>query len=164
MKKNIICIVLSAALICVNIHAKTIGLSCIQNTKAPKQGSTLTTILETAFFDQCFEQGIIVTGADLNKEGERSYKNEKAIESLFESSPDYVVAIYSEYKSNIKDGEEKIDWKQLKWKVIEMNSHILLSKGTVIPNMIKEDDMQKKAHFIGTMIAETILGEVLTQK
>ncbi len=120
--------------------------------------------METALFDQCFDKGFIVTGTEHHNGGFEYYKNEAAIEKIFESSLDYIIAIYSEYKPLIKNGNEEIIWEKLNWKVIDFSSHTVIYQGTIIPKELKDKDIIKKAHSIGTMIAQSVLREVLTRQ
>ncbi len=163
MKKSIVCIAMLITFLSVQIHAKTIGFSCMHNTEAPHESAVLTTILETALFDRCFDMGFIVTGTAHNNSGDQDFKNEQRLKELFESDLHYLVAIYCEYEPVADTNIQNTQWKQLSWKLIDLNGDTVIRTETIDPEKIKEKDMITKARFIGNKIAKAILREVLIQ-
>lgn len=161
MKKRLPLIVVLYMIVCSGIYATTIGFACIHNQEGLSDAHEITTALETELFEICFDYGFIATSVDHIGEGISRYKNNTALIRIFDSSLDYVVAIYCDYEqkpvSKNERGDPIIIWKQIQWKMLDFSSQKVLFEEVIKPEAITKFDAMQKAKTIGKAIGDSIL-------
>ena len=160
MKKRVPLIFLCCMIICGAGYAETLGFACIYNSDAPTEASELTAALETELFDICFDNGIIATSVEYRAEGVEQYKDNALLLRRFDSSVDYVVALYCEYKQGSGKrsiSEQPLEWKQLKWKIIDFSSQSVLFEESIEPAAIPESELKQKVRYAGKAIGGVLL-------
>lgn len=161
MKKRIPILFLFYILLYGAGYAKTIGFACIYNSDAPAEAVELTTALETELFDFCFDRGIIATSVEYTVGKYERYKDNASLIKLFDSSIDYLVALYCEYKQVFGDTtnrqEPAIDWKSLQWKLVDFSSHDVVFEEMIDPKKIPELEPKRKVKTVGQRVGSRIL-------
>ena len=146
-------------------YAKTIGFACIYNSDAPAGATELTAALETELFDFCFDRGIVATSIEYITGNYERYKDNASLIKRFNSSVDYVVVLYCEYKQAAGDtvvNRQKavVEWKRLQWKFIDFSSHNVIFEKKIDPKTIPENELRRKiknaGQAIGTSMLETL--------
>ena len=161
MKQRIPLILLSGIIICGAGYAKTIGFACMYNSEAPTGAVEIITALETELFELCFDRGLIATSVEYITGTFERYKNNVSLVKRFDSSIDYLVAIYCEYGQHLirksNNAESAIDWKKLHWKIIDFSSQATLMEEIIEPETIPETEPKKKAKKAGEVIGTVML-------
>jgi len=145
-------------------YAKTIGFACIYNSDSPAGATELTAALETELFDFCFDRGLIATSIEYIAENYERYKDNASLIKRFDSSVDYVVVLYCEYKQALAEAVNKqnppIEWKRLQWKFIDFASQSVIFEEKIDPKTIPENELRRKiksaGQAIGTSMSETL--------
>ncbi|MEL3906345.1 MAG: hypothetical protein P1P65_04870 [Treponema sp.] len=161
MKKRIplmlfLCTVLSTA-----VSARTIGFTCMCNSDAPSYAFEVITALETELFELSFDYGLIATSVEHTMNGLDQYNSNPLLVKLFDSSLDYLVAVYCEYGQapvqKPDNADKGLKWKEMHWKIIDFSSRTVIFEGTVEPDSVPEPDILQKAKNIGKMIGYQVL-------
>lgn len=161
MKKRLMLILLSCLAISWAGYAKTIGFVCMHNPDIPAGAAELTTALETELFELCFDQGLIATSVEHKAGTSERYNNTNMLIKPFDSSIDYVVALYCEYRPSTKQppksSESALEWKKLQWKIIDFGSKRILFENTIEPEKIQDPELKQKVKIAGKTIGDSIL-------
>ncbi len=161
MKKRLTLIFLSCLTISWAGYAKTIGFVCMHNPDIPAGAAELTTALETELFELCFDHGCIATSAEQKAEAAEGYTDINTLIKPFDSSIDYVVAVYCEYRPSTehvpKPSEYALQWKKLQWKIIDFASKRILFENTIEPENMQEAELKQKVKTAGKTIGNSIL-------
>ena len=164
MKKRLTLILVACLALSWAGYAKTIGFVCMHNPDIPAGAAELTTALETELFELCFDHGCIVTSAERNAETSAQYADTNALIKPFDSSIDYVVAVYCEYRQSTervaKNSEYAIQWKKLQWKIIDFASKRIMFENVVDPEKIPEPELKQKVKAAGKTIGDSILSSL----
>ena len=143
------------------VYAKTIGFTCIYNSDAPAEAVELTTALETELFDFCFDHGMVATSVEYIVGKYEQYKDNASLIKRFDSSVDYVVALYCEYKQASGDTVNRqrsiIEWKKLEWKFIDFSSQKIIFEKKIEPKTIPEIELKQKIKSAGQAIGANLL-------
>ena len=161
MKKRIPIVLLCCTMLYGAVYAKTIGFACIYNSDAPAEAVELTTALETELFDFCFDHGMVATSVEYIVGKYEQYKDNASLIKRFDSSLDYVVALYCEYKQAVGDTvnsqKPAIEWKSLQWKFIDFSSQNIIFEETIDPKTIPEIELRRKIKNAGQIIGASML-------
>ena len=161
MKKRIPIVLLCCTMLYGAVYAKTIGFACIYNSDAPAGASELTTALETELFDFCFDRGMVATSIEYIVGKYEQYKDNVSLIKRFDSSVDYVAALYCEYKQAAGDTVNRqnpvIEWKNLEWKFIDFPSQNIIFEEKIDPKTIPEIELRRKIKNAGQTIGASIL-------
>lgn len=143
------------------VYAKTIGFACIYNSDSPAGATELTAALETELFDFCFDRGMIATSIEYIAENYERYKDNASLIKCFDSSVDYVVVLYCEYKQALGDPVNKqqssIEWKCLQWKFIDFSSQNVIFEKKIDPKIIPDNELRRKIKSVGQAIGISML-------
>ena len=160
MKKRVP-IVLFCILLYGAVFANTIGFACIYNSDAPAGAAELTAALETELFEFCFDRGMVTTSIEYIVGKYEQYKDNASLIKRFDSSLDYVVALYCEYKQAVGDTvnsqKPAIEWKSLQWKFIDFSSQNIIFEETIDPKTIPEIELRRKIKNAGQIIGASML-------
>jgi len=89
------------------------------------------------------------------------YKDNASLIKRFDSSLDYVVALYCEYKQAVGDTvnsqKPAIEWKGLQWKFIDFSSQNIIFEETIDPKTIPEIELRRKIKNAGQIIGASML-------
>jgi len=161
MKKRIPIVLLCCTMLYGAVYAKTIGFACIYNSDAPTGAGELTAALETELFDFCFDQGMITTSIEYIVENYERYKDHTSLLKRFDSSIDYLVALYCEYRQALGDTVNRqrpvIEWKNLEWKFIDFSSQNIIFEEKIDPKTIPEIELRQKIKSAGQTIGASML-------
>ena len=161
MKKRIPIVLLCCTMLYGAVYAKTIGFACIYNSDAPAGAAEFTAALETELFEFCFDRGMVATSVEYIAENYERYKDTASLLKRFDSSVDYVVALYCEYKQALGNTVNKqrtvIEWKNLKWKFIDFSSKKIIFEENIDPKTIPEIELRRKIKSAGQTIGISIL-------
>ena len=161
MKKRIPIVLLCCTMLYGAVYAKTVGFACIYNADAPAGAAELTTALETELFDFCFDRGMVATSIEYIVGKYEQYKDNVSLIKRFDSSVDYVAALYCEYKQAAGDTVNRqnpvIEWKNLEWKFIDFPSQNIIFEEKIDPKTIPEIELRRKIKNAGQTIGASIL-------
>ena len=161
MKKRIPIVLLCCTMLYGAVYAKTIGFACIYNSDAPAGAAELTAALETELFDFCFDRGMIATSIEYIVENYERYTDNASLLKRFDSSIDYFVALYCEYKQALGDTANRqrpaIEWKNVEWKFIDFSSQKIIFEEKIDPKTIPEIELSRKIKSAGQTIGTSIL-------
>ena len=161
MKKRIPIVLLCCTMLYGAVYAKTVGFACIYNADAPVGAAELTTALETELFDFCFDRGMVATSIEYIVGKYEQYKDNVSLIKRFDSSVDYVAALYCEYKQAAGDTVNRqnpvIEWKNLEWKFIDFPSQNIIFEEKIDPKTIPEIELRRKIKNAGQTIGASIL-------
>ena len=161
MKKRIPIMLLCCTMLYGAVYAKTVGFACIYNADAPAGAAELTTALETELFDFCFDRGMVATSIEYIVGKYEQYKDNVSLIKRFDSSVDYVAALYCEYKQAAGDTVNRqnpvIEWKNLEWKFIDFPSQNIIFEEKIDPKTIPEIELRRKIKNAGQTIGASIL-------
>ena len=161
MKKRIPIVLLCCTMLYGAVYAKTVGFACIYNADAPAGAAELTTALETELFDFCFDRGMVATSIEYIVGKYEQYKDNVSLIKRFDSSVDYVAALYCEYKQAAGDTVNRqnpvIEWKNLEWKFIDFPSQNIIFEKKIDPKTIPEIELRRKIKNAGQTIGASIL-------
>ena len=162
MKKRIPIVLLCCTMLYGVVYAKTIGFTCIYNSDAPAEAAELTTALETELFDFCFDRGMVVTSVEsIAENNERRYKDTASLLKRFDSSVDYVVVVYCEYKqalgNTVNRQSPAVEWKDLEWKLIDFSSQKIIFEEKINPKTMTENELKQKIKSAGQSIGISML-------
>ena len=161
MKKRIPIVLLCCTMLYGAVYAKTVGFACIYNADAPAGAAELTTALETKLFDFCFDRGMVATSIEYIVGKYEQYKDNVSLIKRFDSSVDYVAALYCEYKQAAGDTVNRqnpvIEWKNLEWKFIDFPSQNIIFEEKIDPKTIPEIELRRKIKNAGQTIGASIL-------
>ena len=161
MRKRVPIVLLCCTMLYGAVYAKTIGFACIYNSDAPAEAAELTTALETELFDFCFDHGMVATSVEYIVGKYEQYKDNASLIKRFDSSLDYVVALYCEYKQAIYDTVNRqrlaIEWKTLQWKFIDFSSQKVIFEKKIDPETIPEIELRQKIKSAGKAIGTSML-------
>ena len=161
MKKRIPIVLLCCTMLYGAVYAKTVGFACIYNADAPAGAAELTTALETELFDFCFDRGMVATSIEYIVGKYEQYKDNVSLIKRFDSSVDYVAALYCEYKQAAGDTVNRqnpvIEWKNLEWKFIDFPSQNIIFEEKINPKTIPEIELRRKIKNAGRTIGASIL-------
>jgi len=161
MKKRLPIMLLSFLIVYGVGYAKTIGFACIYNSDAPAGASELTTALETELFEFCFDRGMVATSVEYIVGNYERYNDNDALIQLFDSSVDYVVALYCEYKQASGDAANRlkpaVEWKRLQWKFIDFFSRNVVFEERIDPKNIPDTELRRKVKSAGQTIGTSML-------
>ena len=164
MKKRIPIVLVCCMMLSGALYAKTIGFACIYNSDAPAGSAELTMALETELFEFCFDYGIVATSIECIAENDERYEKNASLLKRFDSSVDYVVVVYCEYKqASINTGNTQqpaIKWQRLQWKCLDFSSQKVIFEERIDPSTIPENELRLKiksaGQSIGTTMVETL--------
>ena len=164
MKKRIPIVLLCCTMLSGALYAKTIGFACIYNSDAPAGSAELTMALETELFEFCFDSGIVATSIESIAENDERYAQNAALLKRFDSSVDYVVVVYCEYKqasdTPLNRQQPAIKWQRLQWKCLDFSSQKVTFEERIDPDTIPENELTRKiksaGQSIGTTMVETL--------
>ena len=161
MKKRIPIVLLCCTMLYGAVYAKTVGFACIYNSDAPAGAAELTMALETELFEFCFDQGMVATSIEYMVENYERYRDNASLLKRFDSSVDYVVALYCEYKQASGDTVNRqrsiIEWKKLEWKFIDFSSQKIIFEKKIEPKTIPEIELKQKIKSAGQAIGANLL-------
>ena len=161
MKKRIPIVLVCCMMLSGALYAKTIGFACIYNSDAPTGSAELTMALETELFDFCFDRGMVATSIEYIVGKYEQYKDNVSLIKRFDSSVDYVAALYCEYKQAAGDTVNRqnpvIEWKNLEWKFIDFPSQNIIFEEKIDPKTIPEIELRRKIKNAGQTIGASIL-------
>lgn len=163
MKKRLPITLLFCILLYSAGYAKTIGFACIYNSDAPTGAVELTTALETELFDFCFDRGVIATSIEYIVGKFEQYKDNASLIKRFDSSIDYLVVLYCEYKqilnntATVNRQGPTIDWKILQWQLVDFSSQNIVFEEMIDPGKIPEIELMRKVKTAGQMIGSRML-------
>ena len=161
MKKRLPVMLLFCLIIYGSGYAKTIGFACIYNSDAPAESVELTTTLETELFEFCFNRGFIATSIEYIAGKSERYKDNASLIKRFDSSIDYLVALYCEYRQGggtiTNKQSQAVEWKSLQWKLVDFSSQSILYEETINPAKISETELKQKMKKTGQAIGIKIL-------
>ena len=164
MKKRLPVMLLSCVIVCSSGYAKTIGFFCIYNSDAPQGTADLITALETELFELCFDHGVITTSVEHIKGTSDRYADTAAVVKLFDSSLDYIAVLYCEYTPDSGQKpvgqRQTIEWKQLRWKIVDFSSQAVLFEELLEPEKIPDAELKQKIRSAGSHIGSTILNKL----
>ena len=164
MKKRIPIVLLCCTMLSGALYAKTIGFACIYNSDAPAGSAELTMALETELFEFCFDSGIVATSIESIAENDERSAQNAALLKRFDSSVDYVVVVYCEYKqasdTPLNRQQPAIKWQRLQWKCLDFSSQKVIFEERIDPDTIPENELTRKiksaGQSIGTTMVETL--------
>ena len=164
MKKRIPMIFLSCMLFCTAGYTQTIGFICMYNGDAPAGTADVMTTLETELFEQCFDHGIIATSVEHIVGKPALYNDTASLIKLFDSSIDYLVAVYCEYRlgKEVRQTSQKqvLEWTKLQWKIVDFSLKKVLFEDDINPAGFGDPELKQKARDAGTHIGAAILEKV----
>lgn len=162
MKKYRFVILLLALLVNINAQAKTVGFCCVQDTNALIESEQLTTALETALFDVCFDSGLIATNIAYDVPGYEGYANNFLLNKALASTVDYLTIVYCEYESNKAASSEKLsDWNNIYCKLIDFASERMVFEKKIPVTLHQDKDVLMQAYTMGQFIGNMVIQEVL---
>ena len=164
MKKQIPMVFLFCMLLWSAGYTQTVGFICMYNGDAPSGAADITTVLETEIFEQCFDHGIITTSVEHIVGKPSLYTDTASLIKLFDSSVDYVVAVYCEYRlgkeARAKSQKQVLEWKKLQWKIIDFSLKTVLAEDEIDPAGFGDSELKQQARSAGTHIGAAVLKKV----
>ena len=155
MKKRVP-IVLFCILLYGAVYANTIGFACIYNSDAPAGAAELTAALETELFEFCFDRGMVTTSIEYIVGKYEQYKDNASLIKRFDSSLDYVVALYCEYKQAVGDTVNS-QKPAIEWKLIDFSSQKIIFEENIDPKTMPENELKQKIKSAGQSIGTSML-------
>lgn len=142
-------------------YAHTIGFACLYNADAPAGSAELTTMLETELFEFCFDHGIVTTSIEHLVGKIEQYEDNALLVKQFDSSIDFLVALYCEYKHGHRDETRgqyaAVDWRCLKWKIIDFSTRTTVFEQLLDVKKVSETDLVRKLKTIGASVGDGLL-------
>ena len=163
MKKYRFVILLLALLVNINAQAKTVGFCCVQDTNALIGSEQLTTALETALFDVCFDSGLIATTVAYDVPGYEGYANNFLLNKALASTVDYLTIVYCESESNTaaSSSGELSDWNHIYCKLVDFTSERMMFEKKIPVALHQDKDILMQAYTMGQRIGNMVIQEVL---
>ena len=164
MKKRITMVMLSCMLLWSAGYTQTVVFIWMYNGDAPSGAADITTVLETEIFEQCFDHGVITTSVEHIVGKPSLYTDTASVIKLFDSSVDYVVALYCEYgqgkESRENSQKQGLEWKKLRWKILDFSLKTVLSEDDIDPAGLGDAELKQKARSAGAHIGAAVLKKI----